>query len=265
MTAYAGERGPAHMEERLMIVAVAGGTGLVGAKVLQQLSSRGVDARCISRSSGVDLQSGAGLARTLSGVAVVIDVTNIETSSGKKACAFFRAEAENLQRESSATGVQRVITLSIVGVDRVPLGYYKGKLLQESVTQQGVVPSTIVRSTQFHEFANQMLRRLRYGPIALIPRMRLQPCAADEVASVLIDTALDEATVSTRLLEFAGPKPENLIDMTRRYAEAQPGQPRMIEMRLPGAGGTAIATGALLPSGDVRLGRQSFDEWLASQ
>ena len=26
-----------------------------------------------------------------------------------------------------------------------------------------------------------------------------------------------------------------------------------------------IATGALLPGGNVRLGRQSFDEWLASQ
>jgi uncharacterized protein YbjT (DUF2867 family) len=161
--------------------------------------------------------------------------------------------------------VGRVITLSIVGVDRVPLGYYNGKLLQESVTQQGPVPSTIVRSTQFHEFAQQMLRRLRYGPIAVIPRMRLQPCAADEVASLLIDTALDEATVSTRLLEFAGPKPETLSDMTRRYAEARPQQPRIIDVRLPGAGGTAIATGALLPDGDIRQGRQSFEEWLTSQ
>jgi len=248
-----------------MIVAVAGGTGLVGTKVIEQLRSRGVDARAISRSSGVDLQSGVGLASALSGADVVIDVTNIETNSGRKACAFFGAGAGNLQRESAAAKVQHIVTLSIIGVDRVPLGYYRGKLLQESTTRQGPVPSTIVRSTQFHEFAPQMLRRLRFGPIAVIPRMHLQPCAADEVAAVLVDTALDEATASTRLLEFAGPLPENLIDMTRRYAGTKPGQPRMIEVRLPGAGGTAVATGALLPTGDVRLGRQSFDEWLAVQ
>jgi uncharacterized protein YbjT (DUF2867 family) len=247
-----------------MIVAVAGGTGLVGTKVLQELRSRGVVSRCISRTSGVDLQSGTGLASALSDVAIVIDVANIETNSGRKACAFFRAEAENLQRESAAAGVHRVITLSIVGVDRVPLGYYQGKLLQERASRQGPVPSTIVRSTQFHEFAHQTLRRFRYGPLAVVPRMRLQPCAAGEVASLLVDTALDEASAGTHLLEFAGPKPENLIDMTRRYAEARPGTPRMIDMRLPGAGGTAIATGALLPTGGVRLGRQSFDEWLAA-
>lgn len=247
-----------------MVVAVAGGTGLVGTKVIEQLRSRGVDARSISRGSGVDVQSGVGLARALSGADVVIDVTNMDTNSGRKACAFFGAAAGNLQREGAAAGVQRIITLSIVGVDRVPLGYYRGKLLQETVTRQGSVPSTIVRSTQFHEFVQQMLRRLRFGPVALIPRMALQPCAADEVASVLVDTALDDATLSTPLLEFAGPMPESLSDMTRRYAEARPGQPRAIDLRLPGAGGAALATGALLPSGNVLLGRQPFDDWLAS-
>ena len=248
-----------------MLVAVAGGTGLIGTKVLQQLRSRGVDSRSISRSSGVDLQSGAGLARALSGVEVVIDVTNIETNSGRKARAFFCATAENLQREGAASGVQRIITLSIVGVDRVPLGYYQGKLLQESVTQRGPVPSTIVRSTQFHEFAHQTLRRFRYGAIAVIPRMQVQPCAAEEVAAVVVDTALDKATIGTRLREFAGPTPESLIDMTRRYAARQRGRPRMIDVRLPGAGGTAMATGALLPAEGVRLGLQTFDEWLALQ
>ena len=63
------------------------------------------------------------------------------------------------------------LALSIVGIDHVPSGYYQGKLLQERLVAEGEVPWTILRATQFHEFAEQALGYVRIGPFSIVPRM----------------------------------------------------------------------------------------------
>jgi hypothetical protein len=47
--------------------------------------------------------------------------------------------------------VQHLVLLSIAGIDDFP--YYVAKTAQEEVVAGGAVPSTIVKSTQWHEFA----------------------------------------------------------------------------------------------------------------
>ena len=56
------------------------------------------------------------------------------------------------------------VALSIVGIDRVPLGYYVGKLRQEELCLAGRVPATVLRATQFHEFPAQVLERISEQP-----------------------------------------------------------------------------------------------------
>jgi len=82
-------------------------------------------------------------------------------SSARRATAvgFFGTATRTLLAGGQRAGVQHHVVLSIVGVDRVPWGYYQGKRHQEQLAIDGPVPATVFRATQFHEFADQMLQR----------------------------------------------------------------------------------------------------------
>jgi len=116
-----------------MRIAVAGGTGLVGRYVVDELVAAGHEPVVLARSRGVDLISGAGLDAAMTGVEAVVDVSNLQTTSGKKAISFFESVGRNLLGAESREGVRHHVALSIVGLERVGLGYYKGKLRQEEV------------------------------------------------------------------------------------------------------------------------------------
>src|SRR5579863_3023248 len=60
-------------------IAVAGGTGVVGRYVVRAALAAGHEPVVISRSAGVDLLTGAGLAGALEGAGAVIDVSNTQT------------------------------------------------------------------------------------------------------------------------------------------------------------------------------------------
>src|SRR5690606_19034706 len=135
-------------------VAVVGGTGLVGRYVTETLTRAGHDAVIIARSHGADLRSGDGLDQALAGVEAVIDVTNSTDSDPDKVRAFFGAATVNLLAAERRAGVGHHVVLSIVGVDLVEgNAHYAGKRHQEALVEAGDVPSTILRATQFHEFA----------------------------------------------------------------------------------------------------------------
>ncbi len=167
-------------------IAVAGGTGWVGRRVVESVRALGAEPVVIARSTGVDLTTGTGLEEALAGVDAVIDVSNIVTQSRRRATEFFEASTRHLLRAEERRGVGHHVLLSIVGIDRVGLGYYQAKLAQEEFVRHSEVPWTILRATQFHEFAAQMLGD---GPVALIPSMLSQPVAAQEVADELVRLA----------------------------------------------------------------------------
>ena len=172
-----------------MNIAVAGGTGTVGRHVVRIARARGHRVVSLSRAEGVDLVDGNGLAEALSGVDTVIDVANTQTLNGKKSVVFFTAVTGNLLQQGKAAGVRHHVALSIVGADKAAAGYYAGKLAQEKLVRDSDLPWTILRATQFHEFAEQMLQRSSLGPLVLVPRMATQPVAAREVAEALVDAA----------------------------------------------------------------------------
>jgi uncharacterized protein YbjT (DUF2867 family) len=246
-------------EEPGMRVAVAGGTGLVGRHVVEELKAAGHHPVVLARSTGVDLVTGAGLDGALAGVDAIVDVTNVTTTSGKKAVAFFDRVAHTLQDAGEQAGVRHHVLLSIVGIDRVGLGYYQGKLHQESVLKSGRTPWTVLRATQFHEFAQQTLDRVP-GPLAVVPRMRTQPVAAREVAHRLV--RLVSAPAQGMAPELAGPRVEQLVDMTGRLLRARHQRRLLLPVKMPGATGTAMTGDGLLPAGPGPRGSQTFDEWL---
>ncbi|MFF3584622.1 SDR family oxidoreductase [Streptomyces mirabilis] len=246
-------------EEPGMRVAVAGGTGLVGRHVVEELTAAGHHPVVLARSRGVDLVTGTGLDAALAGVDAVVDVTNVTTTSAKKAVAFFDRVAHTLQDAGEQAGVRHHVLLSIVGIDRVGLGYYQGKLRQEDVLKSGRTPWTVLRATQFHEFAQQTLDRVP-GPLAVVPRMRSQPVAAREVAHHLV--RLVSAPAQGMAPELAGPRVEQVVDMTGRLLRARHQRRLLLPVKMPGATGTAMTGDGLLPTGPGPRGSQTFDEWL---
>lgn len=238
-----------------MKIAVAGGTGVVGRHVVDVARERGHDVVVLTRSAGVDLTTGAGLAERLAGVDAVVDTSNQTSQKRAESEAFFGGVTRSLQ----AAGAPNVVALSIVGVDVVPSGYYAGKRLQERLLAEGAVPWSVLRATQFHEFAEQALDFARIGPLSLVPRMVTQPVAAREVGEALVGVA--EAGPSGRVPDLAGPEVHDLVDLARRVAHGR----RVVPVRLPGAAGRAMRSGGLLPTSDGPRGAVTFDAWLASR
>ena len=243
-----------------MRIAVVGGTGLVGRHVVDAFVTTDVDVVVVSRESGVDLTTGAGLDRALAGVQRIIDVSNVQTTDEAKATAFFTAAGAQLQAAAGRVDADRIVLLSIVGIDRVPSGYYAAKLAHEETTKAGEVPTVVLRSTQFHEFAGQVLTWDRDGAVSRVPEMLVQPVAAESIAAELVELALAESPSATA--DVGGPLVEQLVDLATRVA-ARRGEPERVEGHRDGTErAELLAGGALLPARDARLIGPTFAEWL---
>lgn len=244
-----------------MRVVVAGGTGAVGQHVVTAAAAAGHEAVVLTRSRGVDVTTGQGLDAALAGADAVVDVTNVVTTGRRRSVMFFTAATGHLLSAGQRAGVGHHVVLSIVGVDRVGFGYYEGKRVQEEMVLAGPLPASVLRATQFHEFAGQVLAR-GPGPVALVPRMRVQPVAAREVATALVTLAAGPAV--GRAPDIAGPDVHEMVDLTREVVRVSGRRRPVVPVRLPGATGRAMASGGLLPTRPGPRGQQSFAAWLAA-
>ncbi|MEY9877241.1 uncharacterized protein YbjT (DUF2867 family) [Streptacidiphilus sp. MAP12-33] len=242
-----------------MRIAVAGGTGAVGRLVVDAAQAAGHETVVLARAAGVDLLTGDGLPAALKGADAVVDVCNVTSMGARRSVAFFEQTTGRLLEAGRAAGVGHHVALSIVGCDRVDFGYYLGKRRQEELVLASGVPGSVLRATQFHEFAAQLLDRSR-GPVAVVPVMRSQPVAAREVAEALVRLA-EQAPVG-QAPELAGPREENMPDLTRRVLRARGRRTPVLALRLPGAVGRAMAGTGLLPTGPGQRGTETFDAWL---
>jgi uncharacterized protein YbjT (DUF2867 family) len=243
-----------------MRIAIAGGTGAVGRHVVEAVRARGDDPVVLSRGTGVDLRTGAGLARALIGADAVIDVSSTSTTSARTSLAFFEAATNNLLAAERAQGVVHHVALSIIGVPEAPFGYYAGKARQEELVRGSSIGWSLVRAAQFHEFAQQMVERGRVGPVVVCPTMRSQPIAAAEVAEVLAEVASGAPRGIDR--DLAGPREESMPHLVRRVLRATGRRLPVLTVPLPGGLGRALRNGTILPGSDARLGTQTFDAWL---
>jgi uncharacterized protein YbjT (DUF2867 family) len=240
-------------------IAVAGGTGVVGRYVTGDLRAAGHDPVILARSAGTDLTTGDGLAAALAGADAVIDVSNVLTSGKRRSVAFFETATQHLLAAGQEAGVRHHLALSVVGCDRVALGYYVGKKRQEELVLGGPVPATVLRATQFHEFPAQLLDRGSF--VSPVPVMRSQPVAAREVAAELVRLVAEPPAGLAP--ELAGPEVLDMVDLVRQVARSRGQHPWILPIRLPGAVGRGLADGGLRPRGDGPRGTETFAQWLA--
>jgi uncharacterized protein YbjT (DUF2867 family) len=196
-----------------MKIVVVGGTGLIGAKVVNELRAMGQAVVAAAPSTGVDTVTQKGLQAALVGAHVVIDVSGPSAVGGEED--FFVTSTRHLLAAELDAGVRHHIVLSIVGVDRVDTSdYFLAKFAQENEVRRARVPYSILRSTQFFEFARLIADWNTVDDTIRLPPIEVRPIASDDVVGALVSIARGAPTHQIR--EVAGPERLPLDDFVRR-------------------------------------------------
>ncbi|WP_069164776.1 SDR family oxidoreductase [Nocardia altamirensis] len=246
-------------------IAVAGATGRLGKHVVDVLTEQGHEVVAFSRKNGVDIETGAGLVEALAGVEVVIDAASTPSADQTIATEFFTAAARNLHDAGQRAGVQRLVVVSIIGIDTSVAGYNAAKLAHERELTKGPLPVQILRAAQFHELVEVMTQWGTQGDVAYLPTMRTQLVAARTVAEALVDLAVNPAPAHTDgpFPEVAGPQPETMAGAATLLAAKLGGPAQIIEAS--GADNPdreAFENGGLLAGPHAALAGPTFAEWL---
>ncbi len=248
------------MNKKMKIV-VIGGSGLIGSKLVNNLRQRGHDVLAASPASGVNTLTGEGLADALKGAQVVVDVSNAPSWEDQAVLEFFETSGRNLLGAEAAAGVEHHVALSVVGTERLlASGYFRAKMAQEQLIKASQIPYTIVRATQFFEFAGGIAKNATEGASVRLPSALMQPIAADDVAALLADVAVSEP--KNGMLEIAGPEQIRQDELIRRFLNATGDARKVITDAHARYYGVEVNDQSLVPGPNPRLGSIRFAEWL---
>jgi hypothetical protein len=238
-------------------VAIVGG-GLSGQAIERAIVKQGATAELFSRSTGFDVLRDNAVER-LSQADVIVEATGRFTTSRKVATDFFTRSTRAVTAAARASGARHIL-LSIVNCDLPEVqgyGYFAGKTAQERVAREESENLTMVRSTQWFEFAGQNLDRMRFGPLALVPGMTIKPVALDAVADVIAKCAVGKRVGASH--QVAGPEVMTLGEMTKLLPDKHV---LPVAMPIPGIMGRAFRNGALVPGSSVEVVGPRFSDWL---
>jgi uncharacterized protein YbjT (DUF2867 family) len=244
-------------------VLVTGGTGRLGQRLSTPLQEAGHSVKLMSRRGagpgGVrgDLATGQDLSTALRGAEVVVHAAS--DSRGD----YWQADVAGTRRLVQALDRDRLrhlVYLSIVGVDRIPYGYYRAKFAAEQVLLASGLPVTLVRVTQFHDFVDFLLESARRGPVLPVPMgWRVQPVDVGEVAGYV--TQVCAAPPTRGVVEYGGPEDLSAADLARAWAAAKEPSAHVVATPIPGKLSASLRDGAALPTSGER-GRRTYAEHL---
>lgn len=248
-----------------MHVAVVGGTGLIGARVVNLLRDHGDDVRVVSRKTGVNAYTGEGLREAFEGVQVVVDVLNMNRPSYEyeQGLSFFDTCTRNVLRAEESAGVQHHVGLSIIGAERLDSSYFRGKVAQERLVAQSPIPHSILRTTLFYENIPKLVDHVATTHMVRLPPVRVRPVSAADVTATLCRLA--RGVPLNGSFELAGPEDWFLDELAREVLGSAHDHRRVV----PDA--NALFLGARLHSGDESLlppwaeTNCSFMEWSEAQ
>ncbi|MCO1659517.1 SDR family oxidoreductase [Pseudonocardia humida] len=242
-------------------ILVTGGTGTLGRAVVARLREAGAETRVLSRKPGPDrvvgdLDTGAGLDEAVRGVAVVVHAA---TRHGHDVAGTERLVAA-LRRTAPRA---HLLYVSIVGVDRVPLPYYREKLAVEEVVRGSAAPWTIQRITQFHTLLDAVFAALARLPLMpVLAGTDVQPIDVGDAAARVAALALDPP--GGRAPDLAGPQVRPMADFAAAWLAARGKRRRLLPVRLPGRIARGYRDGGHLAP-EHADGTVTFEDFLAAR
>ncbi|WP_328441594.1 NAD(P)H-binding protein [Streptomyces sp. NBC_00444] len=241
-------------------ILVTGGTGTLGRHVTERLRADGHEVRVLSRHSrpyAVDLrEGGTTLDAAVAGVDAIVHCASSPRGGDEQA-------AERLIAAAHRAGVGHLVYISIVGVDRVPFGYYKSKLAVERLVGDSGLDWTVLRTTQFHDLLGQVFGALAKPPVMLLPAgVSDQPIEVAEVANRLAELAA--GAPAGRVEDMGGPEVRSLESLARAYLAATGRKRRIMNVPLAGKAYRAFRAGGHLAP-ELAVGKGTFEEYLAAR
>jgi uncharacterized protein YbjT (DUF2867 family) len=244
-----------------MKIVVIGGTGLIGSNVVARLQRKGHDVLAASPSTGVNTVTGEGLSAALAGAQVVVDVANAPNFEDHAVMEFFQTANRTLLAAEAVAGIRHHVALSVVGADRLPKsGYLRAKVAQEALIKTAAVPYTILRATQFFEFAGAIAQSGANGQVVRLPTALMQPVASDDVSALLARIA--GVAPLNLTVEIGGPDLIPMDAFVRRHLESKRDPRSVIGDPHAQYFGTELDDGSLTPGRNPHLGSIRYDEWL---
>jgi uncharacterized protein YbjT (DUF2867 family) len=239
-------------------ILVTGATGTLGTPTAARLRDAGHDVRALSRSTGPglttgDLLTGEGIPEAIAGVDAVVHLATGARDVDQAKAAIGAARAAD---------VEHFVLISIVGIEDIPLGYYRGKLeIEEALVDSGL-PHSILRATQFHQFVKAIFRRPRLSPLILAPAFSFQPISTDEVAARLVELVGSEP--AGRVADIGGPERRTARDLAEAWKRATGSRRAIWSIRIPGRTFAGYAAGHNLVPG-APYGTTTFEDYLGAE
>jgi uncharacterized protein YbjT (DUF2867 family) len=238
-----------------MRILVTGGTGTLGRAFVTAMRETTHGVRVASRKprpadfpggatvewARMDFRSGSGIAEAVEGVEAVLHAATV-AGFGSEA-----VDVEGTRRLASAArraGVAHFVYPSIVGIDTVPLRYYRRKQRAETIVRESGVPWTILRATQFYELVDGLIGAAARVPfvVPLPTAFQGQPVAAQDVARRL--QRVFENGPAGRAPDVCGPERTTLGALARDWLAVRRVQKRVVRVPLPGRVARAFRRGA---------------------
>jgi uncharacterized protein YbjT (DUF2867 family) len=247
---------------------LTGGTGTLGRVVTPLLQDAGVNVRVLSRRShesgdGIeyvtgDLLNGEGIEPAVDAAETILHLAGGANAKGDGDA------TRNLVRAASRAGVQHLVYISVIGADRMPLGYFRNKLDAERVVADAGVPWTMLRAAQFHDLVLTVMQAMAKLPVIPVPGgLRFQPVDSGEVAARLVELTLDKP--AGLVPDLAGPKVYGMADLLRGYLQARGTRRLMMPVRMPGKAGRAYRAGENLTLDGAAVGKRTWEDFLAER
>ncbi|HET9380957.1 MAG TPA: NAD(P)H-binding protein [Streptomyces sp.] len=241
-------------------ILVTGGTGTLGRHVVERLRADGHEVRVLSRHAepyAVDLREGGpGLDAAVADVDTVVHCATSARGGDEEAAGHLLAAARR-------AGVGHLVYISIVGVDRVPFGYYRTKAAVEKLVEESGLGWTVLRATQFHELLLTVFGALSRAPVLLLPAgVRDQPVEVGEVAGRLAELA--PGPPSGRVADMGGPEVRSLESLARAYLAAAGRRRPVVNVPMGGRAYRAFRAGGHLAP-ERAVGKRTFEEFLAAR
>lgn len=250
-------------------VLVTGGSGGLGSELVPRLREAGHDVRIgSSRPKPADLEpglewaqgdliTGEGLAGSVAGAESVIHAASSPFKETRE------ADIEGTKRlleASKAAGVSHFYYISIVGVDRMTLPYYKAKWAAEQAVEAADVPYTILRATQFHSLLDTFLKVVfRRGPFLFLPgAAKFQLIDTSEVAAHMAETFAKGP--SGRLPDIGGPEVQTAGEIYDAWSKVSGEKPMRIPV--PALGPLGGFAKGLNCCPENKFGKITWAEWL---
>ncbi|NLE79200.1 MAG: SDR family oxidoreductase [Rhodococcus sp.] len=247
-------------------ILVTGGTGTLGGHVLPLLTRTKTTVRVLTRHDREpdprfdhvrgDLADGSGLESAREGVDVVLHL-----AGGPKGD---DVATQNLMRAASAAHVEKVVYISVIGADRVPIGWFESKFRAETAIVESGIPWTILRAAQFHDLVLKTVTTLAKLPVMPNPGgLRFQPVDSRDVAERLVE--LTFADPARLVPDMAGPQVYTVAELGRSYLGALGKRRPIVPVRIPGKAGRAYRAGANLSTEEITVGSRTWEAFLGER